>query len=111
MHGFKTLLQVDRDPAIHIWDIADLKTVSIFQGVHERGVCALEFTHDGKRLLSVGLEDNHQVAVWDWRRGECISKVNGSKDKIFCVVADPLDATRFVTTGVKHIKPRDHYQS
>ena len=96
--------QVDRDPAIHIWDVTDLKSISIFQGVHERGVCALEFTSDGKRLLSVGLEDNHQVAVWDWRRGECVSKVNGSKDKIFCVVADPLDSARFVTTGVKHIK-------
>ena len=96
--------QVDRDPAIHVWDIQEMKTISIFQGVHERGVCALEFTNDGKRLLSVGLEDNHQVAVWDWRRGECISKVNGSKDKVFCVISDPLDASRFVTTGVKHIK-------
>ena len=25
---------------------------------------------DGKRLASVGLDDNHCVVVWDWRKGE-----------------------------------------
>ena len=25
---------------------------------------------DGKKLVSVGLDDHHTVVVWDWRRGE-----------------------------------------
>ena len=107
MHPTKDIVatgQVAREPEIHVWDVEGLSTISIFKGAHDRGVCALEFTADGKRLLSVGLEDDHRVAVWDWRRGECLSQVNGSKDKVFCVLSNPHDPTRFVTTGVKHIK-------
>ena len=25
---------------------------------------------DGKRIASVGLDDNHCIVVWDWRKGE-----------------------------------------
>lgn len=30
-------------------------------------------TADGKRLASVGLDDNHTVVLWDWRKGEKLS--------------------------------------
>ena len=82
LHPTKDLVatgQIGRDPEIHVWDAEELTAVSIFKGVHERGICALEFTQDGKKLLSVGLDDKHVAAVWDWRRGECISKVNSSQ--------------------------------
>ena len=29
---------------IHIWDIENLKTLSILQGFHQRGVCTLDFS-------------------------------------------------------------------
>ena len=25
---------------------------------------------DGKKLATVGLDDNHCIVVWDWKRGE-----------------------------------------
>ena len=28
------------------------------------------FIADGKKLASVGLDDNHCIVVWDWRKGE-----------------------------------------
>lgn len=28
---------------------------------------------DGKRLASVGLDDNHTIVLWDWRKGEKLS--------------------------------------
>ena len=30
----------------------------------------LFFSGDGKKLASVGLDDNHCIVVWDWRKGE-----------------------------------------
>lgn len=30
-------------------------------------------TADGKRLASVGLDDNHTIVLWDWRKGEKLS--------------------------------------
>ena len=59
-----------RDPTIHVWDAETLKTASILKGQHQRGVCACDFSSDGKRLASVGLDDNHTIVVWDWKKGE-----------------------------------------
>lgn len=28
------------------------------------------FSADGKRLASVGLDDNHSIVIWDWKKGE-----------------------------------------
>lgn len=30
----------------------------------------LNFVVDGKKLASVGLDDEHSIVVWDWRKGE-----------------------------------------
>lgn len=30
---------------------------------------------DGKRLASVGLDDNHSIVLWDWRKGEKLSAI------------------------------------
>ena len=59
---------------------------------------------DGKRLATVGLDENHTIVVWDWRRGEKLATTRGHKDKIFVVKWNPFDAEKIVTVGVKHIK-------
>lgn len=28
---------------------------------------------DGRRLVSIGLDDNHTIVLWDWRKGETLS--------------------------------------
>lgn len=30
---------------------------------------------DGKRLASVGIDDNHTIVLWDWKKGEKLSAV------------------------------------
>ncbi len=42
------------------------------QGLHTRGVCAVNFSCTGKLLLTVGLDDEHTVAVWRWQEGQCV---------------------------------------
>lgn len=96
--------QVGRDPAIHVWDAVKMETLAILKGQHERGVCSVDFSGDGKKLASVGLDDNHVIVVWDWRKGEKLATTRGHKDKIFVVKWDPHNAERLVTAGMKHIK-------
>lgn len=38
------MLQVGRDPAIHVWDSVKMETLAILKGQHERGVCAVDFS-------------------------------------------------------------------
>ncbi|CAH1792746.1 unnamed protein product [Owenia fusiformis] len=96
--------QIGREPPIHIWDAETLKTISILKGAHQRGVCAVDFSADGKRLASVGLDDNHTIVVWDWKKGEKLATTRGHKDKIFVIKWNPHEQNKLVTVGVKHIK-------
>nr|XP_046163640.1 echinoderm microtubule-associated protein-like 5 isoform X2 [Oncorhynchus gorbuscha] len=96
--------QVGRDSSIHIWDTEMLKPMSVLKGFHQLGVCALDFSADGKRLASVGLDDNHTIVLWDWRKGEKLSAIRGSKDKIFVIKMNPYCSDKLITAGVKHMK-------
>ena len=61
-------------------------------------------TGDGKKLASVGLDDDHCIVVWNWYRGEKLASTRGHKDKIFVITWNPLVMDQLVTVGVKHIK-------
>ncbi|KAM4607535.1 echinoderm microtubule-associated protein-like 6 isoform 3-T3 [Polymixia lowei] len=100
--------QVGRDPAIHVWDIQTLKCLSLLRGFHQRGVCALDFSADGKSLVSVAIDDNHSIVIWDWKRGEKLATARGHKDKLFVVKCNPMVNDRLVTVGIKHIKFWQH---
>ncbi|XP_048456948.1 echinoderm microtubule-associated protein-like 6 [Rhincodon typus] len=100
--------QVGRDPSIHIWDTQTLKCLSLLKGQHQRGVCALDFSSDGKSLVSVGLDDQHTIVVWDWKKGERQATSRGHKDKIFVVKYNPHHVDKLVTVGIKHIKFWQH---
>uniref|UniRef100_UPI00398E636F echinoderm microtubule-associated protein-like 6 isoform X3 n=1 Tax=Pristiophorus japonicus TaxID=55135 RepID=UPI00398E636F len=100
--------QVGRDPAIHVWDTQTLKCLSLLKGQHQRGVCALDFSSDGKSLVSIGLDDNHTIVVWDWKKGERQATSRGHKDKIFVVKCNPQHIDKLVTVGIKHIKFWQH---
>uniref|UniRef100_A0A4W3H8Y1 EMAP like 5 n=1 Tax=Callorhinchus milii TaxID=7868 RepID=A0A4W3H8Y1_CALMI len=96
--------QVGRDSAIHIWDTDVLKPLSILKGHHRFGVCAVDFSADGKRLASVGLDENHTIILWEWKKGEKLSSVRGGADKIFVVKINPFVPDKLVTAGIKHMK-------
>ncbi|WAR18910.1 EMAL6-like protein [Mya arenaria] len=107
IHPLKDLIatgQVGRDPSVHVWDVETLKTVAVLKGQHERGVCAVDFSGDGKKLVSVGLDDNHSIVIWDWRKGEKLATTRGHKDKIFVVKWNPFDPNKLISVGIKHIK-------
>ncbi|KTF91366.1 hypothetical protein cypCar_00030526, partial [Cyprinus carpio] len=101
---FVTAHRVGRDSSIHVWETEFLKPLSVLKGFHQFGVCALDFSADGKRLASVGLDDNHTIVLWEWRKGEKLSTIRGSKDKIFVIKINPYMPDKLITAGVKHMK-------
>ncbi|XP_072031189.1 echinoderm microtubule-associated protein-like 6 isoform X3 [Amphiura filiformis] len=107
IHPLKDIVatgQLGRDPAIHVWDAESCKSLAVLKGHHQRGVCAVDFSGDGKKLASVGLDDNHCIVVWDWKRGEKLASTRGHKDKIFVIKWNPHNHDKLVTVGMKHIK-------
>lgn len=107
IHPLKDIVatgQVGRDPSIYIWDCETLKPLALLMGQHKRGVCAVDFSADGKKLASVGLDDNHCIVIWDWRKGEKLATTRGHKDKIFVIKWNAHNNDKLVTVGMKHIK-------
>jgi microtubule-associated protein-like 6 len=96
--------QVGRDASVHVWEAENMQAVSILKGGISRGVCAVDFSSDGRHLASVGLDDNHTIVVWDWKNGQKLAEARGHQDKIFVIRWNPKLSNQLVTVGIKHIK-------
>jgi len=52
----------------------------------------------------VGLDDDHCIVVWDWKKGTKLAESRGHKDKIFMLQWNPARTDHMITVGMKHIK-------
>jgi WD40 repeat protein len=95
--------EIGKSPKVIVWSSADCKPHAVLTGLHSRGVNNVAFSREGNRLATVGLDDNHTVAVWKWKTSDLIASAKGHGDKILSASWAPGDAY-LVTCGVKHIK-------
>ncbi|KAI6657030.1 Echinoderm microtubule-associated protein-like 5 [Oopsacas minuta] len=102
-----------KDGSIHVWKVFNKEPESILTGAHSKGVCSLSFSNSGILLASVGIDDCHTIAIWNWREGSLISKVDGSQYRIFQVLcittpkskqSNQIDNLSLITCGISHIK-------
>mmetsp|Transcript_56787 Transcript_56787/g.179562 ORF Transcript_56787/g.179562 Transcript_56787/m.179562 type:complete len:888 (-) Transcript_56787:309-2972(-) len=106
MHPEKELVatgQVGKDPSIFVWSTATMELVAELRGFHQRAVVSLSFDATGRYLASVGLDDEHSVAVYDWEPRKMVANSKGDENRIFNCEYSPYDG-RLVTAGVKHVK-------
>ena len=61
--------QIGTEPCVHVWDAVSKDTSSVIQGFHTKGVCAVNFSCNGKLLVTVGIDAAHSIAVWKWVEG------------------------------------------
>ncbi|GBG25699.1 Echinoderm microtubule-associated protein-like 1 [Hondaea fermentalgiana] len=95
--------QMGRVPKIVIWDAETMEAVQTLVGYHKRGVIALRFSRDGDSLVSAGLDDEHSVAVYDWKNGIVSVHCSGGEDKVLDIDFRP-DGLGLVQCGVNHVK-------
>ena len=65
---------------------------------------SLSLVGDGKKLASIGLDDDHSIVVWNWKKGEKLATARAHKDKLFMIKWNPLNENQLLTVGIKHIK-------
>ena len=95
--------QAGRDPSICVWSSTTCELLAELKGFHQRAVVSLSFDGTGRFLSSVGLDDDHSIAVYDWQSRRMIANSKGDVNRIFNVEYSPHDG-RIVTGGVKHVK-------
>jgi microtubule-associated protein-like 6 len=95
--------EIGRTPKIIVWDSDTCATLAVLKGFHKRGVPLLAFSGGrGDRLASVGLDDDHSIAVYAWEQKLCIATCKGAKSKILGL-SFGKDLNSLVTCGVRHL--------
>ncbi|GMI26163.1 hypothetical protein TrCOL_g13309, partial [Triparma columacea] len=76
------------------------------KGFHKRGVSHLAFSTDNCVLFSVGVDDNHSIALYDLKDtpGKLLYSSKGNKQKVLHLTANPFNPKVFAQCGVKHIE-------
>ena len=80
-----------------------MKCLKVLQNGHNKGVQSMDFSRDGRYLLSVGNYQDNFIMIWDLETCKIISKVekphiiHSAKWNIF----SEIDSPEFITVG-KH---------
>jgi len=100
-----------RRPRIHIWDCQTNQALRILPPYHRIGVCCLSFNSSGKRLVSVGSDMDHSIAVWQspssqWHDGNLLAYQKADLGSVYFAAFTPVSDSIYnvVTGGVDHVK-------
>ena len=87
---------------LHVWDVETVQGVACLSGFHRRAIRCVEFSPNGNWVLSIGEDDDHSLAVYEWqtKRMVCNSKV----DKDAVLGANFMSNTEIAIYGPKFIK-------
>lgn len=94
--------EVGRKPNIFIWDTASMTQIANFKLPLERGIASLAFSSSGTKLVAIGMDDEHSVAIYNLQSNSVIVCSKGDREVI--LDAAWTSETEFVTTGPKHYK-------
>ena len=87
---------------IYVWNAATQAPLQQISGFHQRAIRVLTFSPAGDKLLSVGEDDQHSVAVYDWANNRMIASAKVDPDKIFDGIWK--DDKEFALVGLKCVK-------
>ncbi|CAM9871632.1 unnamed protein product, partial [Discosporangium mesarthrocarpum] len=98
--------EISRKPTVIVWEADSTRAIQAslctLSGFHKRAVVSLAFSPDGVHLATQGCDDDHSLAVYDWRNRLLKAKAKGSRRKSLCVAWNS-NGQRLVTCGLRHI--------
>lgn len=96
--------QMGKTPSIWVWDASSLEPLIELKGLLQREIVSVDFNEDGTKLVAVGKDNDHTIAVYDLDSGSVIASGSGDKNMVFACKFVPGDDSQLVSCGVKHIK-------
>ncbi|KAG0620057.1 hypothetical protein M758_4G185700 [Ceratodon purpureus] len=91
-------------PGVIVWEVAVGTCVAELR-THKHGVSNVQFSPNGKHLVSVGVPNDGHVCLWDWRSGTLLAKSRASTaSQPACALQFASDGSFFVTGGIRHLK-------
>ena len=94
--------EIGKKPQICIWDVHSGNTLVTCGGFHRRGICLLAWSPSGRMLASIGLDDDHSLAVYDTETGDLIASSKGHQSRVLGLLFK--SENEIIIVGVKHAK-------
>jgi microtubule-associated protein-like 6 len=99
-------------PEIHVWDACTCQQLLVLPTLHRSGVASIRFSADRLKLVSVGKDNDHSLAVWetpsgDWTDGKILASTKGDVHPVlFCCFYDDCPNSEYIlaTGGRFHVK-------
>lgn len=65
-----------------VWNPKTMKSESVLKGFHTVAVSALAFSKNGKMIASVGMDNDHSIAIYKWKEGITVATQKGAPEKV-----------------------------
>ena len=85
-----------------VWNSTTGECLAQISGFHRRAIRNLSFSPDGTKILSIGEDDHHSVAVHDWVNKKQLADAKTDPAKIFA--AEWKNNNEFAVAGLKAVK-------
>jgi microtubule-associated protein-like 6 len=69
-------------PTIHVWDATTLDVLSTLVGFHRGGISILNFSPSREKLVTMGIDPYHSMAIYRWRTSELLFTARTSPDLV-----------------------------
>ncbi|KAG0610533.1 hypothetical protein M758_7G073100 [Ceratodon purpureus] len=91
-------------PAVVVWEVATRTSIVDLKS-HKYGVSSVQFSPNGKHLVSLGLPHDGYMCLWDWKSGALLMKTRpASGSLVASTLQFATDGSFFVSGGSKHLK-------
>ena len=94
----------EKSPPIYVWDVSSCSALTKLRGFHRNAVTALAFSPTEQFLASIGGDDMHSLAVYDWEKKQLLFSGNGYVEEVYAVAFSPFNLDEILQVGNKHIK-------
>lgn len=100
--------QIGKQPELHVWNVdrPGAPPVVTFKD-HSRAIVAVNFTPDGSKLASIGLDDDHMLIVYDLRSNTKLAAAKTGGNRVVAVYWNLTTACdpkcELVTLGANNI--------
>eukprot|EP00752_Nemacystus_decipiens_P004400 g4020.t2 len=75
--------QRGRLPKVIVWEMGEMQTVKVLEGYHRRAVTTVKFSPNGRLLATMGADDHHGLAIYDWENSVLLCTTRTGSAKTF----------------------------
>ena len=99
VHPSKNIIatgEIGPKPQICVWSADDMQLITSFNSPLKKGIAHLAFSPSGRYLAASAMDDEHNVAVYEWKRksdkkgsGPLFAAGKGTRANILSLCFDP----------------------